>query len=78
MFVHGRRDGQVRNGTQGCEVEGAVMGGTILTYQSGTVEAEHDVQVQQCHVVDDIVEGPLGEGAVDVAERQQPVLGHTS
>ena len=34
--------------------------------------------MQQCHVVDDIVVSPLGEGTVDVAERQQSVFGHAA
>ena len=51
---------------------------TVFSYQPGTIEAEYHMQVQQGYVVDDIVEGPLGEGAVDITERQQPVLCHTS
>ena len=78
MFVHRRRNGQVGYRAQTSEVEGTVMRGTVFTHQSCAVEAEHDVQAQQCHVVDDVVERPLSKGAVDVAEGDEPLLRHTS
>ena len=44
------------------------MCGAILSYQSGSVEAEDDIQSVQRHIVDDIVEGALREAGVDVTE----------
>ena len=78
MLVERRADSQVGYGAQGCQVEGAVVGGAVLAHQSGSVETEHHVEVEQRHVVYDIVVGSLGKGTVDVAEGQQPVLGHAS
>ena len=54
------------------------MSSTVFTHQSCTVETEHHMQVEQCHIVDDIVEGPLGKGTVDITERQQSVFCHTA
>ena len=51
---------------------------TVFSHQSCTIEAEHHVQVQQCHIVDDVVEGSLGKSAINVAEREQTVFGHTA
>ena len=68
----------MRDRAQGCQVEGAMMGRTIFSYQSGTVEAEHYRQVEECHVVDDIVVGTLCKRTVDVAERYQSILCHTT
>ena len=55
-----------------------MVGGSVFAYQSGTIQTDHYGQVQDGHVVDDIVVGPLGKSAVDVAERLQPVLGHSA
>ena len=38
---------------------------------------EYDRQAENGDVVDDVVIGTLGKGAVDVAEGQQAVLGHS-
>ena len=54
-----------------------MMGGSVFAHQSGTVETEDHMQIEQGHIVDDIVEGALGKGAVDIAERQQSVFCHT-
>ena len=51
---------------------------TIFAHQSRAVKAEHHVQVQQCHIMYDIVECTLCKGAIDIAEGQQSVLGHTA
>ena len=78
MLVHRRRDGEVGNGTKRSQVEGTVMGGSVLPYQSCTVETEHDVQATKRHIVDDMIVGTLSEGRVDVAERYQPLFGKSA
>ena len=77
MLVHRRTDGQVGYDPQGCQVEGAMMGRSVLTHQSRTVQTDDDRQLEDSHVVDDIIVGTLREGTVDIAERLQTVLGHT-
>ena len=78
VFVEWRADGQVRNGAQGSKVEGTMMRRTVLADETSTIQTEHHVQVQQCHIVDDVVEGPLCKGTIDITEGQQAVLGHTA
>ena len=75
-LVVGGGDGEPGYGSQGGQVESAVVGGAVFAHEAGAVEAEGDGQVEQRHVVDDVVVGSLGEGGVDVAEGQQPLLGH--
>ena len=65
VLVHGRGDGEVGDGAQGCQVEGSVVGGAVLADQSGAVKAEDDVEPEQGHVVYDMVVGPLCEGRID-------------
>ena len=55
-----------------------MMGSTIFTHQSCTVETEDHMQVQQRHIMDDVVEGPLGKSTVDITERYKSVFGHTA
>ena len=78
VLVHGRTDGQVRYGTQGCQVEGAVMRSAVLSHEARAVEAEDDGQAAQAYVVDDVVEGTLGEGGVDVAEGDKALLSQSA
>ena len=47
-----------------------MMGRTIFAHQSSTIPTEYDMEVEQCDIMDDIVEGSLRESAVDIAERQ--------
>ena len=62
VLIHWRRNREVRNGTQGSEVEGSVMGGPVLSHESGTVETEDNVQAAKRYIVNDIVECTLSEG----------------
>ena len=66
------------DGAQRCHVEGPVMCRSVLADQSGTVQTEYHVQLEDGNVVNDIVEGTLRERAVDVTKRLQPLFGHTS
>ena len=52
--------------------------GTVFAYQPCAVEAEHHVKIQQGHIMDDVVEGTLCKGTVDITERQKSVFGHTA
>ena len=53
-----------------------MVGGAVFAHQSGPIETEHDGQLEYGHIVDDIIISPLCEGTIDIAEGQQPVLGH--
>ena len=64
--IAGRHDHQVRKHTQVGQVKCAVMGRPVRTDQPGTVQHEHDGQVLQGHLLEDLVEAPLQERAVDV------------
>ena len=59
MLVHRRSDGEVRDRAQGCHVESTMMGRTIFSHQSGTVQAEYHRQIEQCHIMDDVIVGTL-------------------
>ena len=78
MLVHRRGDGEMRYRAQSRHVEGSVVGRSVFAHQSGTVQTEHHRQVQDCHVVNHVVVGTLCERAIDVAERDEPVLRHAS
>ena len=78
MLVHRRGNRQIRYGAECCQIEGAMMCGTVFTHQSCTVEADDNGEIQDGEVMNDIVVGALGESTVDVAERQQPVLCHSA
>ena len=77
MLVVGRSDGEVGNGTQGGEVESAVMRRSVLAHQTGTVEAQHNWQIEQGGIVDHIVVSTLRKGRIYVTERNGPLLSHT-
>ena len=53
------------------------MRGAIVTDDARAVDAQHDVQVLQRHVMHDIVIGPLEEGGVDIAVGQHAGFGET-
>ena len=53
------------------------MGGAIGTDDAGTVEHKCDGELLDTDVVDQLVVGPLQEGAVDRHDRAQPLTGHT-
>ena len=78
VLIHGGRDGEVGDGTQGREIICPMMSGTILSYQSGAVQTEYNVHATNSHIVNDIVIGSLGETGVDVAEGDEARAGHSS
>ena len=51
---------------------------SVLADKAGTVETKHYRQVEDSQIVDDIVVGALSKSTVDIAERQQTVLGHAA
>ena len=59
----------VRNAAQVADVEEAVVGRAVVAGEAAAVHAEHDVEILQADVVDDLVERALQEGGVDRAER---------
>ena len=55
-----------------------MMGWSVFTYQSGTVQTHDNRQVEQCHVVDDVIVGTLYKRTIDIAEWDESVFRHTS
>ena len=72
-LVAGGREHHVRQATQIGDVERAVVGGPVVTHQPGAIHGEHDVQLLEAHVVDDLVVRPLQEGRVDRSDRLAPM-----
>ena len=68
----------MRNRTESRHIEGTMMGRSVFTYQSGTVKTHDNRQVEQCHVVDDVIVGTLCKRTVDIAEWDETVFRHTS
>ena len=68
-------DDQVGQRPQVGEVEGAMMGGAVGADQSGAVQQQRDRQVLQGDFLEDLVVGPLHEGAVDIDQGPHPGLG---
>lgn len=62
VVVAGGADGDAGYGAEVGEVEYAVMGGTVIAHEASAVEAEDDGEGLKGDVVDDLVEGALGEG----------------
>ena len=77
MLVHRRCDGEMGYRAERCQVESTVVGRSVFAYQSGTVQTEYYRQIEQRHVVDDIIIGSLCKRTVDIAERLQSVFRHT-
>ena len=77
MFVHGRCDSKMWNGSECCQVEGSMVCWSVFAHQSCPVETEHYMQFEQCHIVYDIIESTLCKGAVDIAEGDEPVFRHS-
>jgi hypothetical protein len=46
MLIHGGGDSEVGYRTKCCKIEGTMMGRTVFSYDTGTVETEDDMQVQ--------------------------------
>ena len=59
----------VRDAAQVADVEEAVVGRAVVAGEAAAVHAEHDVEILQADVVDDLVERALQEGRIDRAER---------
>ena len=68
-LVAGRHHDDVRQAAEVGDVEGAVVGRTVVADEPGAVHREDDVQLLQADVVDDLVVGALEEGRVDRADR---------
>ena len=54
------------------------MRGSVFTYQSGAVKTDDNGQIQNGHVMDNIVVGTLCKSAIDIAEGLQPVFCHSA
>ncbi len=44
------------------------MGRAVVAGEAAAIHAEHDVEILQADVVDDLVEGALQEGGIDRAQ----------
>ena len=58
------------------DVEDAVVRRPFRPGQSGSVHAEHNVEVLQADLLENLVEAALQERAVDIDDRPHPRLGH--
>ena len=74
LLVHGRTHNEIGDASYVGQIVHPVMCRTIGPNQSTSVEAEHDMQVLDGHVVDDLVVRPLHERGVDVAEGHQAAV----
>ncbi len=45
IFVAGSTDHHIGDAAQVREVEGAMMGGTVLSYETGAINRQRDIQV---------------------------------
>ena len=68
-LVARRHQHDVRQAAQVGDVEGAVVGRTVVADEPGAVHREDDVELLQADVVDDLVVGALQEGRVDRDDR---------
>ena len=68
-LVARRHQHHVRQAAQVGDVEGAVVGRAVVADEPGAVHREHDVQLLEADVVDDLVEAALEEGRVDRGDR---------
>ena len=68
-FVHRRRDNHIRDAAHVGKVVSSVVRWAVGANHAAAVEAENDVQILNCHVVDDLVVGALHKAGVDVTER---------
>ena len=68
-LVARRHQHDVRQAAQVGDVEGAVVGRAVVADEPGAVHREHDVELLQADVVDDLVVGALQEGRVDRDDR---------
>ena len=75
-FVHRRGEGEIGHRAKRRNVESTVVGGAVFAHESRAIQTEHDLQIEQCRVVDDVVVGALGKGAVDIAKRHHALFGH--
>ena len=75
VLVAGREHRHVGEQSQVAEIEGAVVRGAIRARQPGPVEHKHNRQVLEADLLEDLVERPLEERAVDVDDRPAAGLG---
>jgi hypothetical protein len=59
----------VRDAAQVADVEKAVVRRAVVAGEAAAIHAEHDVEILQADIVDDLVEGALEEGGINRAER---------
>ena len=72
-----RHHREVRDGTHVADVVLALVRRPIRTDDAGTVEHEGDRKLLNSHIVDQLVIGPLQEGAVDGNDRPKALAGHS-
>ena len=67
----------VRNAAQEGDVIGTGVRRPVSTDQTCSVEGKHHWQILQCHVVNQLVIGPLQESRIDRDDRLEPLTGQT-
>ena len=61
MLVHGRGNCQVGDRAEVGQVEHAVVGRSVFSYQPGTIQAEHNGEFEYGDIMNDIVVSTLHE-----------------
>ncbi len=65
LFVARLHEDDAGDVTEVADIEEAVVGGSVVTAETGAIHAEGHVKVLQCDVVNDHVVGPLHERRID-------------
>ena len=78
MFIIRRSNDQIGYRTQISHIKGPMMGRSVFSHQTGTVQAEYHIQFLNSHIMDNIIICPLHERRIYITERQQPFLRHTT
>ena len=75
-LILGLHHNQPGHGPEEGDVKEAVVGGAVVAYDAGAVQAEYDRQVLQTDVVDHVIHYALGKGGIHRDHRQERPGGH--
>src|SRR5574344_114029 len=78
MFISWRSNGEIGDRSQKGHIKCTVVSGAVFSNQTGTVQTENHIQLQQGHIVNQIIIGPLEESGIDVTEWQHSFFGHSA
>ena len=75
-FILGGHHGEIGDGAEIADVVLALVGGAICPDNASPIQNKGDRQILDAHVVDQLVKGPLQEGAVDRHHGLETLTGH--